>query len=61
MSFQMQTVSENSTRIAIVWASINFKLPELEYVMSNLTTLANQLARCRLAETDISDYVQSAA
>jgi len=57
----MQTVAENSARIAIEPASINLKLPELDYLMLNLTAMANQLARYRLAENDVSSYVQSAA
>jgi hypothetical protein len=41
----MQTVAENSARIAIDRASITLKLPKLEYLMLNLTAMANLLAR----------------
>lgn len=44
-SFRMQTVAENSARIAIDRASITLKLPKLEYLMLNLTAMANLLAR----------------
>jgi len=42
-------------------AEFSAKLPELEYVLLNFTTLANQLARYKLVERDVSTYAQSAA
>jgi hypothetical protein len=59
--FRIQTVAENSARIALDRSSVSLRLPELEYLLLNLTTLANQLARYKLAEADVSAYVQSAA
>ena len=41
--------------------SVTLNLSELEYMMLNLTALSNNLARYKLAEADISAYVQSAA
>jgi hypothetical protein len=61
MSFRMQTVAKNSARISIDRASTILKLPELEYLPINLTTLANQLARYKLAEDNVCAYAQSAA
>jgi hypothetical protein len=55
MSFQIQTVAENSGRIDRT--SITLKLPELGYLLMNLTIPANQLARCKLAEVGVSAYV----
>ena len=55
----MQTIAVNSARIALDRTSVMLKLPELEYLMLNLTALSNQLARYKLAETDVSVYVQS--
>ena len=37
------------------------RLPEIECLLLNLTVLTNQLERYRLAESDVSEYVQSAA
>jgi hypothetical protein len=41
--------------------SVTFRLHGLVSLVLNLTTLANQIARHKLAETDVSAYVQSAA
>jgi len=60
MSFRMQTVEENSARIALDQTSFTFRLHELEYLLLNLTTLANQMARYKLDKADVSTYVQSA-
>ena len=57
----MQTVAENSARIVLDLTSITLRLHDLEYIVLNLTTLANQMARYRLAEADVSAYVQIAA
>jgi hypothetical protein len=54
MSFRMQTVAENFVRIALDRTSVTLSLPELEYLLLNLTTLKNQLARYKLAEADVS-------
>jgi hypothetical protein len=61
MSFRMKTVAENSARISIDRTSITLILPKIEYLLINLTALANQLAQYRLAEADVSAYVQIAA
>lgn len=60
MSLRMQTVAENSARIALDWTFVILRLPKLEYLLLNLTALAIQLARYQLAESDVSEYVQSA-
>jgi hypothetical protein len=57
LSFRVQTAANNSTMVVFDRASI--KLHELEYLMRNLTTLANQLARYKLAEADVLTYAQS--
>jgi hypothetical protein len=54
--FRMQAVTENSAKITLDHASLTVRLHELEYLVLNLTTLANQLA-----EADVLTYVQSAA
>ena len=61
MSFRMQTVAEISARIALDHTSLTLRLHELEYLVLNLTTLPNQMARYKLAEADVLAYVQSAA
>jgi hypothetical protein len=61
MSSRMQTVAENSARIALDHTSVTLRLHELENLVLNLTTLAHQMARYKLAEVDVSAYVQSAA
>jgi hypothetical protein len=60
MMFCMQTIEEIFSRIALNRTSVNLKLPEVEYLLLNLTALEYQLARYCLAETDVTDYVQSA-
>ena len=60
MSFRMQSVAENLARIVLDHMSITLRLHELEYLVLNLTTLANQMAWYRLAEADVSAYVQIA-
>jgi hypothetical protein len=62
-SFRMQTVAENSARIALDRTSITLRLPELEYLLVNLTVLANQLARYKFAEIEllVAACVQNAA
>ena len=50
----MQTVAENSARIALDRASTCLKLPDLEYLLLNRTTLANQLGRYKQVEADVS-------
>jgi hypothetical protein len=59
LSFRVQTAAKNSTRVNFDGASNTLKLHELEYLMRNLTTLANQLARYKLAEADVLTYAQS--
>ena len=63
MLFWMQTVTDNSARITLKRASITLKLSELEHLLLNLTTMANQLARYRRislrAEYRGSDYLHS--
>jgi hypothetical protein len=54
------TVMENSARIALDPTSITLGLPVLEYLLLNLTALANQLVRFKMAETEVSAYAQSA-
>jgi hypothetical protein len=61
MSFRMQTVAGNSARITLDHKSLTLRLRELEYLVLNLTALANQMARYKLAEPGVSAYVQSAA
>ena len=61
MSFRMQTVAGNSTRISLDHTSLTLRLHELEYLMLNFTALANQMVRYKLAETDVSSDVQNAA
>ena len=48
-------------RFALDRTSVNLRLPELAYLVLNLIALANHLVRYKLAETDKSTYVQSAA
>jgi hypothetical protein len=57
----MQILAEYYSRIILDRTSITLKLPELEYLLLNLTTLTNQLARYKLFEGEVSIYVQSAA
>jgi hypothetical protein len=59
VSFRMQTAANNSARVIFDHASITFRLPELEYLVRNLTTLANQLARYKLSEANVLTYAQS--
>jgi hypothetical protein len=54
----MQTAANNSSKVIFDRASITLTLPELEYLVRNLTTLANQLARYKLAEADVLTYAQ---
>jgi len=61
MSFWMQTVAEKAAIIAFDRTSVTLNVPEFEYLMLNLTALSNQLARYKLAEADVSAYVQSSA
>jgi hypothetical protein len=61
MSFRMQTVPGNSGRITLDHTSLTLRPHELEYVVLNLTALANQMARYQLAEADLSAYVHSGA
>jgi hypothetical protein len=56
MSFRMQTLTEYSARIALDRTCITLKLPKLEYMLLSLTTLANQLARYKLPEANVSLY-----
>jgi hypothetical protein len=58
MTFRMQTIAENSARIALDRTTITLRLPELEYLLLNLSTLANQLAWYKLAEADVTSYMQ---
>ena len=55
---QMQTVAENPAIIALDRTSVTLRLLELEYLLLNLTALANHLARDKLAESDASVGVQ---
>jgi hypothetical protein len=57
----MQTVVEISARIALDRTAIALRLPDLEYLLLNLTALANQLAPFKMAEADVSAYVHIAA
>jgi len=41
--------------------SLTLRLHEFEYLVLNLTTLANQMTRYKLAEAEVSAYVQSIA
>lgn len=54
MSFRMQTVAKNSARIALDHKSTTLRLHELEYLVLNRTTIANQMAWYYLAEADVS-------
>ena len=54
----MQTVAENPAIIALDRTSVTLRLLELEYLLLNLTALANHLARDKLAESDASVGVQ---
>jgi hypothetical protein len=54
MSFRVQTVAGISARITLHHTSLPLMLYELEYLLLNLTALANQMARYKLAEADIS-------
>jgi hypothetical protein len=58
VSFRMQTDANNSANVIFDHASITLTLPELEYLVRNLTTLANQLAWYKLAEADVLTYAQ---
>jgi hypothetical protein len=55
----VQTAANNTARVIFDHASITLKLHELEYLMRNLPTLANQLARYKLSEVDVLTYAQS--
>jgi hypothetical protein len=59
VSFLVQTATNNSAKVIFDHAFITLTLPELEYLVRNLTTLANQLARYKLAEADVLTYAQS--
>jgi hypothetical protein len=59
--FWMQTVTEYSAGIALDQTSVTLRLPDLEYLVLNLNTLANQMARYNVVEADVTAYVQSAA
>jgi hypothetical protein len=59
--FSDADVAGNSARITLDHTSLTLRLHELEYLVLNLTALANQMARYKLAEADVSAYVQSAA
>jgi hypothetical protein len=59
LSFRVQTAANNSARVIFERASITLKLYELEYLMRNLPTLANQLARYKLSEADVLTYAQN--
>ena len=54
MSFRVQTLTEYSARIALDRTAITLKLPKLEYMLLSLTMLANQLARYKLPEANVS-------
>jgi hypothetical protein len=54
MSLRIQTIAQNSARFALDHTSVTFRLPELEYLLLNLSALANQLARYKLAKADLS-------
>ena len=54
MSFRMQIVAENSTKIALDRTSVTLKLTDLQYLLLNLAELTNRLARYRLAEAEVS-------
>ena len=60
MSFRVQTLTEYSARIALDRTPITLKLPKLEYMLLSVTMLANQLARYKLPEANLSTHVQSA-
>jgi hypothetical protein len=54
----MQTAANNYAKVIFDHSSITLRLPELEYLVRNLTTLANQLARYKLAEADVLTYAR---
>jgi Rad3-related DNA helicase len=58
LSFRVQTAANNLAWVVFDRASITLKLDELEYLMRNLTTLANYLGRYKLAEADELAYAQ---
>jgi hypothetical protein len=55
----MQTAANNSAKVIFDHTCITLRLLELEYLVRNITTLANQLARYKLAEADMLTYAQS--
>jgi hypothetical protein len=55
----VKTAANNPARVVFDRAYITLKLHELEYLMRNLNTLANQVARYKLAEADALTYAQS--
>ena len=57
----MQNVAGNSARITLDHTSLILRLHEREYLVLNLTALANQMLQYKLAVADVSTYVQSAA
>ncbi len=57
----MQTVVDNSSNIALEQASIVLRLTEVDYLLLNLTVLANQLVLYRVAESEVTEYGQTAA
>ena len=57
----MQTVAENLARIALDRTPLTLSLHELQYLVLNLTSLVNQMARYNLSEAVVSAYVQSVA
>ena len=60
MTFRIHTIADNSAKITLGRTSVTLKLPELEYLLLNLTVLANQLEQYRLVVSDVYDYVLSA-
>ena len=57
----MQTVAGQSARIAFDHTSLTLSLHELEYLVLNLTAVADQMAWYKVAEADVSAQVQCAA
>lgn len=59
MMFRMQTVVDTKDKIVLERTFVTLRLHELENLLQNLPLLTIKLGLCRLAEFDVSEYLQS--
>jgi hypothetical protein len=62
MSFRLQTVENKKDvcKVIVGKCSINFKLNELNYLLTIIATLEDQLSRYSIAQNDVIVYVSGA-